>query len=306
MRRLIHSIETTLVRSLGALTRLLPRRAALEVGAAVGQLGWWLRVRRSVVMSHLRLAFPEMPEAQRVALGAAAARNIGRTIVEFLRFAGKDQRHVGELIELSGLDELRGALSAGRGVVVVTGHYGAWGLYVTALATAGIPAALLVGRQSNPGVHDIVLGLSAGVVRMIPKGKTAPRGVLEALRAGHCTVMVADHYNSSEKLIVPFLGHPASTLPLPGALVVRHGLPLFVMEGHRRADGTHLVALRQLRAGGDDPDATEESVGREINDALSDFIRRYPEQYFWYHRRWKLRGHRQRDERPPAPQPSAP
>lgn len=290
MRRLVHSIETGLVRGLGMLTRLLPRRAALEVGAGVGQLGWWLRLRRAVVLGHLRLALPELSEPQRVALGAAAARNIGRTIVEFLRFAAKDQKHILDLIELSGVDRLRAGLASGRGVVVVTGHYGAWALYVTALATAGVPAALLVGRQSNPGVQNIVLGLSGGVVRLIPKGKSAPRGLLEVLRSGHCAVMVADHYNSSEKLIVPFLGHPASTLPLPGALVVRHGLPLFVMEGHRRADGTHLVELRQLRAGGDDPDATEESVAREINDALSDFIRRYPEQYFWYHRRWKLRG----------------
>src|SRR5690606_25509020 len=101
---LIHAIETGLVRALGGLTRLLPRRAALEVGAAVGQLGWWLRVRRSVVLTHLGLAFPELSEPERVALGAAAARNIGRTIVEFLRFAGKDQRHIAELIELGDLE----------------------------------------------------------------------------------------------------------------------------------------------------------------------------------------------------------
>lgn len=288
--RLIHRLETGVVRALGALVKVVPRRRALAVGAGVGQLAWSLRLRRRDVLKHLRLAFPDLSESERVALGAAAARNMGRTFVEFLRFAGKDQYQLEELVHFGDLSALRAAVARGKGVVVVTGHYGAWALYVTALANAGFPAALLVGRQTNPGVHEIILGLAAGLVRLIPKGKSAPRGVLEALRAGHCAVMVADHYNSGEKLIVPFLGHPASTLPLPGALVVRHQLPMFVMEGHRRPDGTHLVEVRELRPGGDDPAATEETVAKEINDALSEAIRRYPDQYFWYHRRWKLRG----------------
>lgn len=271
--------------------RLLPRRVALALGAAVGHLGWATGLRRRRVLANLRQALPEATPAERRALARAAAANMGRTVTEFLRFSGGDRHRLAELVELDGEEALCEELTAGRGALVVTAHLGSWALYVTALAAAGIPSALLVGRQRNPYVDRMILDIPGDAVRFISSGDSAPRRILESLGAGEAVVMVADHYISSEMVWAPFLGRSASTLPLPGALLARRPLALYLLAGRRVADGRHRVRVRRLEppAGlaGDD---LRLAVAELINRELGAEILACPEQYFWYHDRWKRRG----------------
>jgi hypothetical protein len=195
--KLRHHLEYGAVVALAASLRALPRGAALAAGAALGQLGWWLRIRRSVVLANLAQALPAKTDGERRRIAARAARNFGRTVAEFVRFAGSDRRRVGELVHLEGVAELRAALASGTGAIVVTAHLGAWALYVTALAAAGIPSALLVGRQHNPKVQRFILGIPGDAVEFVPKSKGAPRDVLRCLREGRAVVMVADHLDAA-------------------------------------------------------------------------------------------------------------
>jgi len=288
--RLRHALEYAAVAALAVVLKALPRRLALALGAAIGQLGWWARIRRRLVLANLARALPEAADAERRRVGARAARNFGRTVAEFLRFAGADRERVLELVEIEGLDVLREALAEGRGAVVVTGHLGAWALYVTALGAAGIPSALLVGVQTNRRVDELILSIPGGAVQFISKAKTAPREILKALRANKAIVMVADHYSSDQQVYVPFLGHPAFTLPLPGSLVARHRLPLLAMAGHRTSGGRHRLELGriELPAAGD-VDALRLEVAARFNQRLGEAVLRHPDQYFWYHGRWKVR-----------------
>lgn len=292
-----HQIEAVAFAVASAVLRALPRAAALEVGAGLGQLTWWCGLRRRVVLENLEhLGEGEgVSTSDRREIGARAARNIGRTFVEFLRFPGRDRHHVNEMIEVDGVEELRAALDEGKGAVVATGHFGSWALYVTALAAEGIEMAQIIARQRNAAMHRMIMALPDGAVRFIPKGKSAPRGVLANLKEGRAVVIVADHYHSAETHWVPFLGEPASTLPLPGAVVVRHDLPLFLMTGHRVEGGRHRVQVRRLAVPTEgDRKQREAGVARQINDALGEVILEDPSHYFWYHRRWKRRGGRAR------------
>jgi KDO2-lipid IV(A) lauroyltransferase len=282
-----HHLEYGSVAALSALLRVLPRPAALAAGAVVGQLGWWLRIRRSLVLANLSQAFPEMPADKRRRVAARAARNFGRTVAEFVRFAGADRGRVGELVRIEGGETLREALDEGGGAIVVTAHLGAWALYVTALAAAGIPSALLVGRQHNPKVQRFILGIPGGAVEFVAKSKGAPREILRCLRAGRAVVMVADHRAGRRGEIAPFLGRPASTLPLPGAISARHGTPILLMAGQRIGRGRHLVRISRLPLPASGPeDERRHAITVACNEALGSAILACPEQYFWYHRRW--------------------
>jgi KDO2-lipid IV(A) lauroyltransferase len=286
--KLRHLAEYAALWLLAMALRALPRSWALALGAAVGQVGWWLRIRRKLVLANLRQAFPQLPEKERVQLAAAAARNFGRTVAEFVRFAGRDRQRVAELVEVVGLPALQEALAQGRGAIVVTAHLGAWALYVTALAARGVSAALLVGRQHNPYVDRFILAIPGEAVRFISKGRTAPREILRALQEGRAVVMVADQDAGPRGTFAPFFGKLVSTLPLPGAMVARYRTPLFLMAGFRVQAGRHFVTLAPLP----EPQHAEETAVREevaaqCNRALEEAIRQHPEQYFWYHRRFR-------------------
>jgi len=272
---------------LAALLRALPRAVALEFGAALGQLGWWLRIRRRLVLYNLAQAFPDSTPRERRRIASRSARNFGRTVAEFVRFAGSDRDRVGELVRLEGVEALRDAL-AGGGAIVVTAHVGAWALYVTALAAAGVPSALLVGRQHNPKVQRFILGIPGDAVHFVPKSKGAPRDIMRCLRDGRAVVMVADHNAGRRGDFAPFLGKVASTLPLPGAIAARHRTPIFLMSGRRVSPGGHRVEITRLALPhGDDEERLRHEITVACNDALGKAILACPEQYFWYHRRWR-------------------
>jgi len=274
---------------LAALLRALPREAALEFGAALGQLGWWLRIRRRLVLSNLAQAFPGSTARERRRIASRAARNFGRTVAEFVRFAGSDRERVGELVRLEGVEALRDSLAAGGGAIVVTAHVGAWALYVTALAAAGIPSALLVGRQHNPKVQRFILGIPGDAVHFVPKSKGAPRDIMRCLRDGRAVVMVADHNAGRRGDFAPFLGKVASTLPLPGAIAARHRTPIFLMVGRRVSRGEHRLEITRLALPhGDDDERLRHEITVACNEALGKVILACPEQYFWYHRRWRV------------------
>lgn len=286
--RLRYHLEYAGLRTVAGAMRLLPHPVALEVGAAIGALGWALRIRRALVLSNLAQAFPELAPAERRRVASRAARNFGRVVAEFVRFTGRDRTRLRERLALRGVDEVKRALDDGKGAIVVTAHLGSWALYVAALADAGVPSSLLVGRQHNPKVDAFILAIPGQAIQFISKGRQAPREILRALESNRAVVMVADQHAGDRGEVVPFLGRPASTLPLPGLLAARYGTPVFVMGGHRVSRGTHLVEIEPLAvpAGGD-----EAALRREItaccNAALGRFILARPEQYFWYHRRWR-------------------
>ncbi len=273
---------------LATVLRAMPRSAALQFGAALGQLGWWLGIRRRLVLSNLAQAFPSASPSEHRRIAVRAARNFGRTVAEFVRFAGSDRQRVGELVHLEGAEALQEALAAGGGAIVVTAHLGAWALYVTALAASGIASALLVGRQHNPKVQSFILGIPGDAVHFVPKSKGAPRDIMRCLKDGRAVVMVADHRAGRRGELAPFLGRVASTLPLPGAISARHGTPIFLMAGQRISHGEHLVTISRLTlpTGGDE-DERRHATTVACNDALGRVIVACPEQYFWYHRRWR-------------------
>ena len=283
-----YHLEYGSVVALAALLRALPRAAALEFGAALGQLGWWLRIRRRLVLSNLVQAFPDSTARECRRIASRAARNFGRTVAEFVRFAGSDRNRVDELVRLEGVEALRDALAAGGGAIVVTAHVGTWALYVTALAAAGIPSALLVGRQHNPKVQRFILGIPGEAVHFVPKSRGAPRDIMRCLRNGRAVVMVADHNAGHRGAFAPFLGKVASTLPLPGAIAARHRTPIFLMAGRRVSRAGHRVEITRLALPhGDDEERLRHEITVACNEALGKVILACPEQYFWYHRRWR-------------------
>ncbi len=288
MRAVRHALEYSGLAAYSAFAGALPRTWALALGRGVGDLGWLLRLRRNVVLENLERVFPTATHQEKTALGRASCRNFARSATEFARF-GTDRPEVKNLVEVRGLELLRAECERAPGAVVVTGHLGAWALYVTALAAQGQPTSLLVGKQSNARVDQFIHDLPGEAVELIGKGPLAPRGVLRGLAAGRCVLMVADQH-SRVGIEVPFLGHVCKTLALPGAILAKKQRPLFLLEGFHVEGGHHLVDLSPISL----PDLCDCDLAERAriittlcNEAIGEAVRRHPDQYFWHHRRWR-------------------
>ena len=139
----------------------------------------------------------------------------------------------------------------------------------------------------------MILSIPGEHVTLVSHGKRAPRELLQNLAAGKAMVLVADQHGGPRGTVAPFFGRETSTLSLPAALVVRQGLPLFVMAGHRVDGGRHEIAFRRLALPPDDGRG-EEARRRQIttlcNRAIAEAVLERPDQYFWYHRRFRTPG----------------
>lgn len=283
-----HSIEYIALVTFAKFLCVIPRKLAFAIGNFLGWFAWTVGIRKNLVLANIAQARPEATPAELEAIGKQAAKNFGRTTTEFIRYGIKDRDLVLPQVSIEGIDTLEQALSSGKGAIVLTGHFGAWAIYFAAISMHGIPLSLLVGKQHNAKVDDFILKIPGDRVEFISKGRTAVKKILNKLSEGRAVVMVADQHAGKHGIVVPFLGKNASTLPLPGSFAIKYDIPVFIMTGHRRADGTHLVEIKELPVA---PKETEEErkieVVRSYNDEMGKIIRAMPEQYFWYHRRWR-------------------
>ena len=288
-----YHLEYLFFRYLGALVRGLPLRAALALGATLGTIAFRIvRVRREIALENLRRAFErERGEREIRRIAAELYRNMGRSLVEFLRFPLLTPTRVRELVSFVHPERLDRVARSGRGAILLTGHFGNWELMASAIAYRTRPYGVLVAPLKNRPVDELASSYRrAGRVFPIPTG-TSVRELLRRLRRGEFVGIVADQDAGKDGLFVEFFGRPASTPQGPALLALRENLPILMAFIVRERKGRHRVFLEPLpaelwRDGG------PEGVRRMTEcytRVLESYVRRYPDHWFWVHRRWKTR-----------------
>jgi len=175
----------------------------------------------------------------------------------------------------------------GMGAVIVTGHLGNWEAAGAAVASLGMPLAAVVKRQSNQE-FDRLLVDSRRRIGIEPVYMEDARARLEDLiRSGTSVALVADQDAGNRGLFVPFLGRPASTFRGPARLSLSTGAPLFFGAAIREGNGYRGI-LESVETGLIGNEA-ERELTRGWVQRLESWVRRVPNQYFWFHRRWKTR-----------------
>ena len=289
-------LELLLVRGVQGLERVLGRGVMGALVAGLGRLAYRpLGIRRATVEAHLRRSFPDRDEGWVRRTAAASYAHLAREGLSLLRLYRLGVDDVLRETQVSqGLEAVREAVDAGRGVVLVTGHFGNWEIGGAALAARGIPLDVVVQRQANRRFDALINDARRRLgMRVIYRGR-ATRDALRALREGRAVAFVADQDARGAGLFVPFMGRPASTFRGPAILALRSGAPVFMGTAVRGPDGRYDVRLRPipLPAEGDPEERAAALTAAHVR-ALEEEIRSRPEQYFWHHRRWKTA--------PPAP-----
>lgn len=292
-------VEYGLTRALEAGVAVLPRGAAAWLGSAIGELVRFpLRIRRGTVDANLRRAFPDADPAWLERVRRGAYRHLGREAVEMIRLSRLSRERIIELTETPQWDEFLAARAEGKGVLLVTGHYGNWEVAAAAVAARGIPIEAVVKRQRNRLVDARIEAarrrLGIGTIDM----RSAPKRIPRALAQGHAIGIVADQDAREAGVWVPFFGAPASTYRGPALFALKFGVPVYAAVARRLEDGRYRIeGTRIPMESTGDSEADVRRLTARLARHLEDEIRKDPEQYFWFHKRWKTV--------PPAELPSA-
>jgi Kdo2-lipid IVA lauroyltransferase/acyltransferase len=285
-----YALALILIKLFGA----LPRSAARQAAAALAWLGFHLaRRQRRAGLKNLRMAFPEMDENRREAVLRGCFANLARLLVEFTHFPDLNKANISEFVVHDGLENYLEGVNRGRGVIFMTAHFGAWELSSFAHALYGYPLKFIVRPIDNPRVERLISNYRTLSGNVPVQRRSAARDVLKALRENEAVGILFDQNTTrSEGVFAEFFGIPAATTPSIALFALRTGaavVPGFLiwdaaLKKHRlRLD----PPVEILNTGNLDQDVVENT--KRFNRILEGYIREYPDQWLWIHRRWKTR-----------------
>ncbi len=289
-QRLEFALVWLLVKAIGA----LPRAVARKLGAGIGWLAFAAVPRlRRVGMENLALAFPGKSHVERTLVLRAMYRSLGWQLAEFCQMSRYTLDDASRFIRYDGLEHYLEAKHRGRGVLVLTGHIGAWELSSFYHSLAGYPMGMVIRRLDNPLVDRFVNRIRCLHGNRVLHKDDFARGLIAAMRTQETVGVLMDtNMTPPQGVFVDFFGRAACTAVGVARVALRTGaavLPGFLSwePSENRYVLHFLPALQLANTGDDDRDAIANT--QLFTKALEDVIRRYPGQWLWVHRRWKTR-----------------
>jgi len=273
---------------------LLPRSLARAIGITLGLTVYAVHRRlRHVGQRNLTLAFPEMPSRERRRLLRGEFISLGRQLAEVCLFPRYTKENVSQIVIYDGFGNFERAYARGKGVLFLTGHLGAWELSAFAHSLQGHPLSIVMRSLDNRYVDALLQGYRTMHGNRTVDKDDFVRGLLSAMKAGETVGILMDtNMTPPQGVFVDFFGIPACTASglarialrtdaavVPGFTVWDKALRKYIL----RFD----PAVELIRTGDNESDIVANTA--KFTKVIEDFIRRYPEQWLWVHRRWKTR-----------------
>lgn len=278
-------LETLAVQSLIPVLRALPLSTARLIGTGFGKLfGKLLGLRRKVVENNLRQAFPEWSDSQVLGTASRTYRFFTRAAIDWLRY--EDVREA-ESISVTGWEHVKYLEEDGG--IIATGHIGYWELAASELADRFDSFTVYADRQSNPGTDRIIRNLRENRGVYSVNGPNGLRKLVRRVQDGRVVGLIRDQRPRNQHEYVEFFGDQVKNTRILSFVARKTGRPVVPVAMVRT--GPESIELRVFPA----LDCSEKEVSddnrcnllREYNAWLEERIRKFPEQYFWPHRRWK-------------------
>jgi KDO2-lipid IV(A) lauroyltransferase len=289
-QRLEYALAWPFIKTLSLLPRPLSRAAAISLGWMVYLLH--ARLRR-VGMRNLAMALPEKSRREHARILRGEFISLGRQLAEVCQFPRYTKENVGRVVVYDGFENYERAAARGKGVLFLTAHFGGWELSAFVHSLHGHPMHVVVRNLDNVYLDRLIDRYRSMYGNTTVSKDNFVRGLLEAMKAGEVVGLLMDtNMTPPQGVFVNFFGVPACTasglarIALRTDAAVVPGFTIWdpVLRKYRlRFD----PAVNLVRTGDDEKDiVTNTQVFTKITE---DYVRRYPDQWLWVHRRWKTR-----------------
>ena len=288
------SVSKRLLENVGgaALTRLQsslvkkPPNKVERIGERLGRLFFRLGTRRRErAIANLSIGFPDMSSADRSKLALQVFEHFGRTSADFLASKGRTKQDIEATTEIMGIENIEKALAMGKGVLLITGHFGHWERASAWMSLAGYPLSVIIRDADQKGVNQVVNELrSEPGTAVIPRGNSA-RQILGKLRANEIIGILPDQ--NAEDAFLPFFGKPAGTNLGAGVIQERTGSAVLPVYCVYLGNGRYKMVFDNLLVPLPGFETKGEGLLRAINSWLEGVIIEHPDQWLWFHDRWR-------------------
>src|SRR5246127_5541018 len=289
-RKLEYAAAWPFIKILGTLPRPLARAFAI----AIAQLVYLFHFRlRQVGMRNLAMAFPEKSVAERKRILRGEFTSLGRQLAELWQFPRYTPENVDQVVVYDGLENYERAYARGKGVLFLTAHFGGWELSAFAHSLHGHWVAVVRRPMDNPSLDRLLQSYrTMHGNKVVPKDDFV-RGLLAAMKAGETVGILMDtNMTPPQGVFVDFFGISACTASGLARIALRTDaavVPGFTIWDSKlqkyRLRFDPVVEL--IRTGDDEADIVANT--QQFTKIIEDFVRRYPDQWLWVHRRWKTR-----------------
>ena len=288
------ALEYWLVVGVARFLGWLPRSVARLLAEVLVVLIYWLHGRlRRVGLRNLELALPELSPQKKNKILRGFYRHLGWQLVEFCRMTRYTPDNLKNWARTEGLENYLAAEARGKGVLVITGHLGAWELSSFYHSLMGYPMSMVIRRLDNRRLDAFVNGIRCLHGNQVLHKDDFGRGLLTAMRAGRTVGILMDtNMTPPQGAFVDFFGLKACAATglahvarktgaavLPGFMFWEPSEKKYVLHFGEEVEIPHT----------DDVSADILEGTQRCTHAIESWIRRYPDQWLWIHRRWKTR-----------------
>ena len=287
-------LEYALVWPWVKLLGLLPRSVARAIGITLGLTVYALHERlRRVGLRNLALAYPEMSERDRRHLLRGEFISLGRQLAEVCLFPRYTRDNIENIIVYDGFENFEQAYARGKGVLFLTGHLGAWELSAFAHSLHGHPLSIVMRSLDNPYVDALLERYRTMHGNRTVDKDDFVRGLLSAMRKGETVGILMDtNMTPPQGVFVDFFGIPTCTASGLARIALRTDavvVPGFTVWDRKRRKYVLRFepAVELIRSEDNEADIIANTA--KFTKVIEAFIRQYPDQWLWVHRRWKTR-----------------